>query len=159
MDDYAHHPTAIKTTIEGLKEFYPERRLVVSFMSHTYTRTAALINEFAAAFNDADIVFFHKIYASAREDYSGGITGRTLYEKAGVIRAEESSASAAVDAGAGAKTGETVYYIEEPLDAMDDIKKTLRPGDLFISMGAGNNWHLTGKLFAYYEAMERDKND
>ncbi|MDR3247482.1 MAG: UDP-N-acetylmuramate--L-alanine ligase, partial [Treponema sp.] len=56
MDDYAHHPTAIATTLEGLKTFYPGRRLIVSFMSHTYTRTASLLDEFASSFGAADIV-------------------------------------------------------------------------------------------------------
>jgi UDP-N-acetylmuramate--alanine ligase len=75
MDDYGHHPTAIKTTLEGLKEFYPARRIVLSFMSHTYTRTAALLDEFAASFEKADVVILHKIYGSAREVYRGGGKG------------------------------------------------------------------------------------
>jgi UDP-N-acetylmuramate--alanine ligase len=66
MDDYGHHPTAIKSTLEGLKEFYPSRRLIVSFMSHTYTRTAALLDDFASSLIPADLVFLHKIYGSAR---------------------------------------------------------------------------------------------
>jgi UDP-N-acetylmuramate--alanine ligase len=132
MDDYGHHPTAIRGTLEGLKAFYPRRRLVVSFMSHTYTRTAALLDEFAASFEKADVVFFHKIYASARELYQGGVNGKTLYEKAGALRGE-------------------VYYVDEPLDAAEPLKKTLRPGDLFLTLGAGNNWPLGEKLFLYFK--------
>ena len=45
MDDYGHHPTAVDLTLKGLKEFYPGRRLVVDFMSHTYSRTAALLKD------------------------------------------------------------------------------------------------------------------
>jgi UDP-N-acetylmuramate--alanine ligase len=131
MDDYGHHPTAIKTTLAGLKEFYPARRLVVSFMSHTYTRTAALLDEFAASFEKADIVFLHKIYASARETYTGGVTGRTLYEKTQERRAD-------------------VYYTGEPEDAFLELTALLRPGDLFVTMGAGDNWKLGKKLFDYY---------
>jgi UDP-N-acetylmuramate--alanine ligase len=54
MDDYGHHPTAIAATLEGLRAFYPRRRIVVSFMSHTYTRTAALLDEFASSFGAAE---------------------------------------------------------------------------------------------------------
>jgi UDP-N-acetylmuramate--alanine ligase len=135
MDDYGHHPTAIKTTLEGIKSFYPDRRLIVSFMSHTYTRTSALLEEFAAAFNDADIVFFHKIYASAREDYKGGVNGKTLYEKAAALR-----------------SGET-RYIEEYEDAFKPLCEILKPGDIFVTLGAGNNWPLGEKLFAHFKSI------
>ncbi|MDR1411489.1 MAG: UDP-N-acetylmuramate--L-alanine ligase [Spirochaetaceae bacterium] len=132
MDDYGHHPTALSSTLSGLREFYPERRIIVSFMSHTYTRTAALLDEFAASFKDADIVFLHKIYGSARETYTGGVNGRTLYEKVKALRGN-------------------VYYTEEPEDAAEMLTQTLRPGDLFITMGAGDNWKLGKKLLGRYE--------
>jgi UDP-N-acetylmuramate--alanine ligase len=132
MDDYGHHPTAIKTTIEGIKSFYPNRRLIVSFMSHTYTRTAALLEGFASAFNGADIVYFHKIYASAREIYSGGVNGKTLYERAAAAR--------------GAQT----YYVDEFDDAFPVLCEMLKPGDIFITLGAGNNWPLGVKLFSHF---------
>ncbi|MFA6504514.1 MAG: UDP-N-acetylmuramate--L-alanine ligase [Treponemataceae bacterium] len=123
MDDYGHHPTAIRTTLEGLKSFYPKRRLVVSFMSHTYTRTAALLDEFAASFMAADEVILHKIYGSAREKYTGGVTGKTLFEKTAALRPN-------------------VSFIEEPEAAAADVTAKLRPGDLFLTMGAGDNWKL-----------------
>jgi UDP-N-acetylmuramate--alanine ligase len=140
MDDYAHHPTAIKTTLEGLKNFYPERRLVLSFMSHTYSRTAALLDDFALSLSGADILFLHKIYASAREQYGGGVTGKSLYEKAGELRSP------------APVSGASVYYIDEPMDALEPVKKVLRPGDLFITLGAGNNWPLGLELFNFYRS-------
>jgi UDP-N-acetylmuramate--alanine ligase len=135
MDDYGHHPTAVKTTLEGLRSFYPQRRLIVSFMSHTYTRTASLLEEFAGSFKDADIVFLHKIYASAREQYRGGINGRTLFEKT-------------------KEKQERVYYTDEPLEAAEALKGMLKPGDLFLTMGAGNNWPLGESLYHYYRETE-----
>ncbi|MCL2184775.1 MAG: UDP-N-acetylmuramate--L-alanine ligase [Treponema sp.] len=137
MDDYGHHPTAIKTTLEGIKSFYPKRRLIVSFMSHTFTRTSYLLDDFANAFNDADIVFFHKIYASAREDYKGGVNGVSLYEKTQVVRNS-------------AQKGETFYY-EEFMDAFDPLCEILKPGDIFLTLGAGNNWPLGVKLLKHFE--------
>jgi len=123
MDDYGHHPTAIRTTLAGLKTFYPDRRLVVSFMSHTYTRTAALLDEFAASLGVADLVYLHKIYASAREAYHGGVDGRLLYDRTRAL-------------------GGDVRYAEEPLDAEEELAAELRPGDLFLTLGAGDNWRL-----------------
>jgi UDP-N-acetylmuramate--alanine ligase len=135
MDDYGHHPSAIKTTLEGLREFYPGRRIVLSFMSHTYTRTAALLDEFAASFKAADIVVLHKIYSSAREQYRGGVDGKTLFEKTRALR-------------------DGVFYVVEPLDAVSLLKDLLKPGDLFITMGAGDNWKLGRALLDMYRARD-----
>ena len=136
MDDYGHHPTAIITTLAGIKSFYPKRRLIVSFMPHTYTRTSALIDQFAGAFNDADILFLHKIYASARENYSGVIDGNVLYEKTAALR-----------------KGET-FYFHEPDDAFETLCGTLKSTDIFITLGAGNNWPVAEKLYAYFKSLE-----
>ena len=141
MDDYGHHPTAIKTTLEGLKDFYPHKRLIVSFMSHTYTRTAMLLDEFAASFGKADVVMLHKIYSSAREIYHGGVTGRTLFEKT-------------CDALGKADRKERVFYAEEAEDGAELLEGMLKPGDLFISMGAGDNWKLGEKLFHFFRERE-----
>ena len=141
MDDYGHHPTAIETTLAGLKEFYPRRRLVVSFMSHTYTRTAALLDEFAASFASADVLILHKIYSSAREAYSGGVTGRTLFEKTR-------------EKLGGVSSHERFHYTEEVEDAAELLIQLLRSGDLFITMGAGDNWRLGKKLFEQYRERE-----
>jgi UDP-N-acetylmuramate--alanine ligase len=137
MDDYGHHPTAIETTLAGLKEFYPGRRLVVSFMSHTYTRTASLLDRFAGAFGKADVLILHRIYASAREQYQGGVTGRTLFEKTGERR-------------------DNTYYVEEPLEAFDMLKGMLRGGDLFLTLGAGDNWKLGRALLEYYQGESKN---
>ncbi|MDR2701168.1 MAG: UDP-N-acetylmuramate--L-alanine ligase [Spirochaetaceae bacterium] len=135
MDDYGHHPRAIRSTLQGLREFYPGRRIIVSFMSHTYTRTAALLDDFAASLLPADMVFLHKIYASAREAYSGGVNGQTLFEKTKAVFEKEGY------------TGR-VFYTEEPEDAAEQLQAILREGDLFITMGAGNNWPLGKKLYS-----------
>ena len=133
LDDYGHHPTAVKTTLEGYREFYKGRKIIVDFMSHTYSRTQALLPEFAKCFTAADQVILHKIYSSARENPADfDITGRTLYE-------------------AVLATGQkNVHYYEEILDAADfakaELEKPLGPeypdGYLFITMGAGDNWKL-----------------
>lgn len=139
VDDYGHHPTAVKTTLEGFRDFYKGRKIIVDFMSHTYSRTQALLKEFAACFGSADEIILHKIYSSARENPSDfTITGRTLFEE--VI-----------------KTGidkNRVHYFEEILDAesfvREELEKPLSPeykdGYLFVTMGAGDNWKLGKKI-------------
>jgi UDP-N-acetylmuramate--alanine ligase len=153
MDDYGHHPGGIRTTLAGLKEFYPRRRLILSFMSHTYTRTASLLDEFAASCEKADLLVFHKIYASAREVYKGGVTGRTLFEKA-----KETLGGLARDTGSPGASGaaERFFYTEEPEDGVELLKGILKPGDLFITMGAGDNWKLGKKLFEYYSSIDTE---
>ena len=132
IDDYGHHPTAVKTTLAGFREFYKGRKIIVDFMSHTYSRTQALLKEFAASFESADEVILHKIYASARENIADfNITGRTLFEEA-------------------KKNHPNVHYFEEILDAKDFVLSELEktPGEkypdgyVFVTMGAGDNWRL-----------------
>ncbi len=139
LDDYGHHPTAIKTTLEGYRAFYPNRKIIVDFMSHTYTRTAALLEEFASSFSAADKVILHKIYGSARENASAtGITGKTLFEST-------------------KKYHKDVSYYEEIMDAYEPILLELSKkdsdypdGTIFVTMGAGDNWKLGKALFQQF---------
>jgi UDP-N-acetylmuramate--alanine ligase len=128
MDDYGHHPTEVAKTLRGLREFYAPARLVCDFMSHTYTRTDALLPQFAEAFGEADEVILHDIYASARERYDGTITGEDL-------------------AAAVAERHGSVRYFAGVMDAAPYLRTSLREGDLFVTMGAGNNWQLSHALF------------
>jgi len=140
MDDYGHHPTAICATLKGLRDFYPSRRIVVSFMSHTYTRTAALLDGFAESLSGADAVFLHRIYASARESFDGHVDGASLLAK--------------LEAARGEKSAPLLRYADEPLEAFDELAGLLRPGDLFLTLGAGNNWPLGLRLFEHFRALE-----
>ena len=130
MDDYGHHPTAIRDTIQGIKAFWPGRRLVVDFMSHTYSRTKALFDEFSACLDEADIVILHRIYASAREAPDPSLDGRKLFDAVSAHR----SAS-------GSRPGSTLYF-EDPEEARGPVLGLLKEGDLFLTMGAGDNWKL-----------------
>ncbi len=128
MDDYGHHPTAVAMTLAGLKAYYPGRRLVVDFMSHTFTRTARLLHDFGRCFSSADLVFVNKIYASAREGSERTIDGGQLAEEI-------------------AKHHPAVTYVAELEEAEAVIKATLQDGDLFVTMGAGDNWRIAHRLF------------
>jgi UDP-N-acetylmuramate--alanine ligase len=128
VDDYGHHPTEISSTLAGLKRFYPGRRLIVDFMSHTYSRTNALLSEFATCFQEADLVVLHRIYASAREQRRGSADGRRLYEEV-------------------SRHHPQVFYFEEPADSVPFLRDNLRAGDLFVTMGAGDNWKIGRDIF------------
>ncbi len=133
IDDYGHHPTAVKLTLEGFKSFYPDYVLIADFMSHTYSRTSALLDEFASAFTAADEVILHKIYSSAREkkeDFEGKVSGEILFHMT-------------------KKNHPKVEYFEEVMDAKDYLIQRLneplpahKKGYVFVTMGAGDNWKL-----------------
>lgn len=134
MDDYGHHPTAIRETIRGIKAFWPGRRLIVDFMSHTYSRTKALFDEFTASLDGADALVLHRIYPSAREEPDPSVSGKKLYE-----------AVASRWSALGKKA--PLLYFEEVLDAEDSLAALLEPGDLLLTMGAGDNWRLGAALY------------
>ena len=131
LDDYAHHPTAIAKTLEGLHQFYPQRRIILDFMAHTYSRTKTLLSAFTECFIHADEVVFHKIYASAREKHDGSVTGQQLQLLV-------------------SKQREGTRYFHEIMEAAPYLQKILKPGDLFVTMGAGDNWKLGQYLFKYF---------
>ncbi len=131
MDDYGHHPTEIYKTLEGLKAFYPQRRLVVDFMPHTYSRTRFLLDDFARCFSAADEVILHRIYSSAREQGNGSISGRALFKEV-------------------KKNRSAVRYFEKIEEAAPYLEKSLKKGDLFVTMGAGDNWKLGKRLYRYF---------
>lgn len=128
IDDYAHHPTELVTTLSGLRAFYPNRRLVVSFMSHTLSRTTALLSDFAVAFEAADEVILHPIYASARENKS---LQNARGSKA-LFHAVESCHP-------------RVLYFKTMFSACSYLANSLNQDDLLVTMGAGDNWQL-GRL-------------
>lgn len=93
IDDYAHHPTEIKVTIEAAKQKYPDREIVAVFQPHTFTRTQAFLNEFAESLNKADKVYLCEIFGSAREIH-GKLSISDLREKindAEIITEEDTS--------------------------------------------------------------------
>ncbi|MFA5998202.1 MAG: Mur ligase domain-containing protein [Candidatus Paceibacterota bacterium] len=122
-DDYAHHPTAVKKTLEALRAKV-KRKIIVAFHPHLYSRTRDLLDEFATAFADADEVLIAPIYA-ARETDDGTISSEILAER---IRATGVEATA--------------------LD-FDAILKTLREvesGNTIMTMGAGDIYKVADAL-------------
>jgi UDP-N-acetylmuramate--alanine ligase len=123
VDDYGHHPTEIKTTLETAKQSWPNRRKVVVFQPHRYTRTKALFNEFTRTFYQSDILVVVPIY-SAGEKKIDGIDSSLVCEG---IRDH----------------GHKEVICEDSLQAaVTDLKKLLKPGDILLTLGAGDVWKV-----------------
>ena len=121
VDDYGHHPTEIKATLKAARDTYKDRRLIAIFQPHRYTRVQHLAEEFARCFYQADILIMTEIY-SAMEDPIEGITGEMV---ANVTR----------DHG-----HREVMFIPDKNDIPDHVMKLVKPGDLIITLGAGDVW-------------------
>ncbi|MGH7233361.1 MAG: UDP-N-acetylmuramate--L-alanine ligase [Nitrospiraceae bacterium] len=126
VDDYGHHPTEIRATLAAAKQGW-DRRLVVLFQPHRYTRTRDLVGEFARAFDQADVVFVTDIYP-AGEQAIPGVSGDKLVE---AIRA------------AGHPS---VTWVDRKNALADQIRPALQAGDLVITLGAGDIWKAGPEL-------------
>ena len=127
LDDYGHHPTEITATLKTAKECWPERRLIVVFQPHRYTRTEALFDRFVISFNEADVLIVTPIF-SAGETAIDGVTAEWLSR--------------------GIKEHGHKGVILSPTqeDALSTLLSILRPGDLVITLGAGDIHRLGGRL-------------
>ena len=80
IDDYAHHPSEIRATIDAARQKYPDKEIIAIFQPHTFTRTVALLSDFAESLNLADSIYLCDIFGSVRED-QGDITIQDLVNK------------------------------------------------------------------------------
>jgi UDP-N-acetylmuramate--alanine ligase len=129
VDDYGHHPTEIRATLAAAKQGWPERRLVVLFQPHRYTRTRDLFEEFTTAFRDADYLFLTEIYA-AGESTIPGISGAKLAQ--------------------GIRTAghPPLTFVEQKDRLVEEVLPQLKPGDLVLTLGAGDIWKTGPALLA-----------
>lgn len=118
VDDYGHHPTEVRATLQAARTVAGEGRVVVLFQPHRFTRLKALMGDFARAFGAADTVVFTEVYA-ASEPPVPGVTGEALAER---TRAEGHR---------------DVHFCAEVRDLPAFVAPLLRPGDLVITLGAG----------------------
>lgn len=118
VDDYAHHPTELAATLQAAQARYPERRVVAVFQPHLYSRTRDFAAEFGAALGAADTAFVTDVYA-AREAPIDGVSGRLV-------------------ADAARAAGTPVEYVDDRAALVDAVADALRPGDLCLTLGAGD---------------------
>jgi len=127
VDDYGHHPREIELVLGAAREGWPERRLVVVFQPHRYTRTRDLFEEFVKVFRVADVLVGTEIYA-ASEDPIEGITGEALFSE---IR----------------KRGQReVIFVPQREKLAEEVKKIARAGDVVVFVGAGDIAQEPSKL-------------
>jgi UDP-N-acetylmuramate--alanine ligase len=123
LDDYGHHPTEFRVTLETLKSMYPDRRLVVVHQPHRFSRTRALFGEICRSFGQADVLLVTEIYP-ASEDPIPGVDGSSLAR------------------GIRQVSKKQVDYCSDFDACLESLIQVVRPGDVVLTMGAGSVWQV-----------------
>jgi UDP-N-acetylmuramate--alanine ligase len=126
VDDYGHHPTEVKATLAAAVGGM-ERRVVVVFQPHRYTRTQHLLEDFFTAFNQADKLIIMDIYAAGEKPIPG-VSGQVLYE------------------GVKQHGHKDVVFIPDKEKVVEHLATVLKKGDIMITLGAGDVWKIGEQL-------------
>lgn len=129
VDDYGHHPAEIQATLAAAKEVWSDRRLIVAFQPHRYSRTQHLMEQFCTSFNNADHLIVNKIYAAGEEPIEG-IDARQIAD------------------GARKFGHKHVEHIESKKDIIAHLLRTIQPGDVVMTLGAGDIWEVGHDLIS-----------
>ncbi|MCF8029772.1 MAG: UDP-N-acetylmuramate--L-alanine ligase [Desulfohalobiaceae bacterium] len=129
LDDYGHHPREIELTLRTIKEVYGDRRLIVVFQPHRFTRTRDLFAGFCRAFTLADLLFLTEIYP-ASEDPIPGVSGVSLAQ------------------GIRQMSGQEVMFCEDFSSCLRELQDISAPGDVVLTLGAGDISRL-GTMFLH----------
>ena len=117
IDDYAHHPTEIAATLSALRGIYPERRILLLYQPHRYTRTAALVEPLTAALAGADEILLLPIYSAGEPPLQ--VSAEAIVER---LR----------------RAGKSIAFCRDEDDALRAVQALSRDGNLLLTMGAGN---------------------
>jgi UDP-N-acetylmuramate--alanine ligase len=129
LDDYGHHPNEIRPVLKTLANCYPDRRRIVVFQPHRYTRTQALQEQFARCFYESDVLLVTEIYAASEKPIEG-ISGERLVQSI------------------AAHGHHQLIYCPTLEDALKRLEEMVKPGDVVITLGAGNIWQVGEMLLA-----------
>ena len=127
FDDYAHHPTEATATLQGFRDAFPDRRVIVAFQPHLFSRTRDQHDAFGSAFANCDVLLCTDIYP-ARERPIEGVTGALVSESALAFGHRNAR------------------FVGDQQNLLPILKEELRPGDVVVLMGAGNIWKLGRKI-------------
>ena len=119
VDDYGHHPTEVAATLEAARQGWPERRLVLVFQPHRYTRTRDLMDDFGRSLSECDVLLVTEVYAAGEAPIAGA-DGRAIcraVRSRGVVEP---------------------VFVESVDDLADALRAVLHDGDVVLTMGAGN---------------------
>ncbi len=133
VNDYAHHPTAVRVTLAGAKTFYPGRRIIAVFQPHHHNRLTALFDDFARSFTAADHSIIVETYTvPGREPQNQDV--KTSRELVKVLAGQ----------------GRPADYVASPAEAEAFVRHLAQPGDVVLIMGAGDIWKIAESLAAVY---------
>ena len=138
LDDYGHHPTEVAATIAAVRAAWPERRLVMAYQPHRYTRTRDLYEDFAKVLSGVDKLLLLEVYPAGEAPIAGA-DSRSLCRS---IRARGSL---------------DPIYVAEPAELAPSLADVLQDGDVVLTQGAGNIGALVKKLAAMQMNIEQLK--
>jgi UDP-N-acetylmuramate--alanine ligase len=119
-DDYGHHPTEVRAVLEAFKEKFPNNRLITFFQPHRYSRTQSCWHEFLNCFYLTDVLILTDIYP-AGESPIPNVSSKKLYDE---IKLENK------------------FYLSKDANFLQSLKQILKPGDIFLTLGAGDGWKI-----------------
>jgi UDP-N-acetylmuramate--alanine ligase len=138
LDDYGHHPTEVAATVAAVRSAWPERRLVMCYQPHRYTRTRDLYDDFARVLSDVDTLLLLEVYAAGEAPIPGA-DSRSLARS---IRARGQLEP---------------IYVAQPADLAASLAEVLQDGDVVLTQGAGNIGALVKQLAAMQLNIEQLK--
>ncbi|OGS20944.1 MAG: UDP-N-acetylmuramate--L-alanine ligase [Elusimicrobia bacterium RIFOXYA2_FULL_39_19] len=121
IDDYGHHPTEVQATIKALRDSYKNKRIIAIFQPHRYTRTKILYKKFGKVFGDADLIRLCEIYPASEKPIKG-VSSKLILNEAKKH-----------------KNNIEMFNFEK-------LVKEIKPGDVVLTLGAGDVWKLNGKI-------------
>jgi len=137
IDDYAHHPTEVKVSLNAAKTGWKDRRVIAIFQPHLYSRTRDFCEEFGGSFTDADIAVITDIYP-AREKPIHGITGKLIADWA--IK----------------KGHPNVHFIPDKKSVIQKVVDLAKPGDMVMTLGAGDVWDISERIILKLKKKHRN---
>ena len=133
VDDYGHHPTEIKITLNAIRASWPDKRIVVVFQPHRYTRTQALYDDFTRSFYQSDMLVILPIYPAGEKRIEGIDSDR-------------------LSKGIRAHGHKEVIYMEDFKSTSLYLKETLKAGDILLTLGAGDVWKIGEEIISELES-------
>jgi len=133
VDDYGHHPTEIKITLNTIRGSWPDKRIVVVFQPHRYTRTQALYDDFTRSFYQSDMLVILPIYPAGEKRIEGIDSDR-------------------LSKGIRAHGHKEVIYMEDFKSTFLYLKETLKAGDILLTLGAGDVWKIGEEIISELES-------
>jgi UDP-N-acetylmuramate--alanine ligase len=128
VDDYAHHPTEVRTVLKSARQYFGDRRLIVVFQPHQHSRTRFLLKDFARSFQDGDLIVVPDIYFV-----------RDTKEEAEMVHARDLVREIVGHGG-------NAVYIPSFAEIQEFLESNLRDGDVLLTMGAGDVWEVGAHL-------------